>query len=734
MKKIIIALFAVVCFSTSIFAQIPKSVAVQIVKAEDERRFDAPLESLLKNPNPKIRKRAALAVGRIGDERGVAALTERLKTESSAEVIAMIVFALGEIESAKGAAAIIEILKNRQSPNEVRARALEAAGKVAAANPNDAQTLELGKIIVTEMQFELNRRSMPNNDAVLLGLTAILRTRPANGEAVAAKFLNFSSPRIRADALNTLSRLKAKTVNAEAREMTGADVDANVRANAARVLGAAEDADSFDVLLKSALNDDDSRVRVSAIRALGSLKDKRAAAKLIERGTKLLSGAKNRKIANPPEKSELLEIASALGRILPNSDDKFAVEFLDELHQADRFSSPETEIALARIAPQTYFDAFSREADEIFHGDWHASSAAFQGLAEFAKLESSKENDLIKSRTRIILAQLLGEWISLPIQTKANGSEQYAISDLIQAFAAFKSENTSAILRPLLEIEQDVFIRATIAGVLAEQPANKENKANVEVLAKAFDTSLLNDKTYNDAELAILDAMFKLDKQAAIPTLLIAVNSKDYLVRKKAFEMLKDDGYKDSDLVKIAVEKFVKSKKNQVLPYSYGGKPGQLLNTNADYVRAVSRKDAKAVLTTDKGVFTIEFAPEAAPLTVDNFIKLAKANYFNGLPIHRVVPNFVVQDGDPRGDGNGGPGWEIRCEINELPFERGAVGMALSGKDTGGSQWFVTHAAQPHLDGGYTVFGRVSETDMKVVDNLVRGDRILTVKIIEGKR
>ena len=131
-----------------------------------------------------------------------------------------------------------------------------------------------------------------------------------------------------------------------------------------------------------------------------------------------------------------------------------------------------------------------------------------------------------------------------------------------------------------------------------------------------------------------------------------------------------------------------------------------------------------------KGTFTIEFFPEDAPLTVDNFIKLARANYFNGLEVHRVVPNFVMQDGDPRGDGNGGPGWSIRCEINMVPYDRGAVGMALSGKDTGGSQWFVTHSPQPHLDGGYTVFGHVNETGMKVVDRIVRGDKIISVRIV----
>jgi cyclophilin family peptidyl-prolyl cis-trans isomerase len=122
--------------------------------------------------------------------------------------------------------------------------------------------------------------------------------------------------------------------------------------------------------------------------------------------------------------------------------------------------------------------------------------------------------------------------------------------------------------------------------------------------------------------------------------------------------------------------------------------------------------------------------PEDAPLNVDNFVQLARRRYFNGIVFHRVVPNFVIQGGDPRGDGNGGPGYQIRCEINEVPYRRGAVGMALSGKDTGGSQWFVTHAPQPHLDGGYTVFGNVI-AGMEVVDRIARGDVIKSIVVTE---
>jgi cyclophilin family peptidyl-prolyl cis-trans isomerase len=232
-----------------------------------------------------------------------------------------------------------------------------------------------------------------------------------------------------------------------------------------------------------------------------------------------------------------------------------------------------------------------------------------------------------------------------------------------------------------------------------------------------------------------LDALFKLDKKGAAGTLMMALSSPDYLVRKKAFELLDDeDLQKAMPGVRPAVEGARAKNKDKVLPYApaFGTKLGQVLNTDADYRRAASRKNGsvKAVLATEKGTFTIDLLPEDAPLTVDNFIKLARAKYFDGLEVHRVVANFVMQDGDPRGDGNGGPGWSIRCELNMVPYERGAVGMALSGKDTGGSQWFVTHSPQPHLDGGYTVFGKVNEKDMAVVDKIVRGDKILTIRII----
>ena len=152
----------------------------------------------------------------------------------------------------------------------------------------------------------------------------------------------------------------------------------------------------------------------------------------------------------------------------------------------------------------------------------------------------------------------------------------------------------------------------------------------------------------------------------------------------------------------------------------------------SDYAALLSetRKSLQARIETPRGEFRIRLAGAEAPLTVANFVKLARAKFFDGVAVHRVVPNFVLQDGDPTGTGNGGPGYEIRDELNPLPYERGAVGMALSGPDTGGSQWFVTHSPQPHLNALYTVFGRIA-AGQEVVERIEQGDRITRVTISE---
>jgi cyclophilin family peptidyl-prolyl cis-trans isomerase/HEAT repeat protein len=142
---------------------------------------------------------------------------------------------------------------------------------------------------------------------------------------------------------------------------------------------------------------------------------------------------------------------------------------------------------------------------------------------------------------------------------------------------------------------------------------------------------------------------------------------------------------------------------------------------------ALGGRPVRARLQTERGPVVVELFAAEAPLTVRNFLDLARNGTFRGTRFHRVVPNFVVQDGDPRGDGTGGPGYSIRDELNPHRYERGVLGMALSGPDTGGSQWFITHSPQPHLDGGYTVFGRVV-SGFGALDRIVQGDLVIDIR------
>jgi cyclophilin family peptidyl-prolyl cis-trans isomerase len=296
--------------------------------------------------------------------------------------------------------------------------------------------------------------------------------------------------------------------------------------------------------------------------------------------------------------------------------------------------------------------------------------------------------------------------MELAVMLRRSSTPALAVPDILQAYASFKSSDTSAVALSRMR-DADVIVRATAAEILGDQTPGEEN---ARVLINGLPRAL-QDKDLNDAALATLEALAKQKSAPANEAIKTALDSSDQLIRRRAVALLRANGAGD---------------------FSNRIGPVKTRNTLTDYRRALTRSGRKvtATVVTSRGAFTIEFFSVAAPLTVDNFIQLARKGYFNGQTIPRVVPNFVIQAGDPRGDQNGGPGYQIRCEINEMPFDRAAVGMALSGKDTGGSQWFVTHSPQPHLDGGYTVFGRVI-SGMEVVDNIVRGDTIRRVIVNE---
>jgi peptidyl-prolyl cis-trans isomerase B (cyclophilin B) len=135
----------------------------------------------------------------------------------------------------------------------------------------------------------------------------------------------------------------------------------------------------------------------------------------------------------------------------------------------------------------------------------------------------------------------------------------------------------------------------------------------------------------------------------------------------------------------------------------------------------------RAIIETDKGTINIQFFDADAPNTIKNFTDLAQKGFYDGLIFHRVIPNFMVQGGCPQGTGTGGPGYKIKCEINKNKHEAGSLSMAHAGSNTGGSQFFICHSPQGHLDGVHTVFGKTP--DMNVVNAIQKGDKIVSVKI-----
>ena len=199
----------------------------------------------------------------------------------------------------------------------------------------------------------------------------------------------------------------------------------------------------------------------------------------------------------------------------------------------------------------------------------------------------------------------------------------------------------------------------------------------------------------------------------ALRLLINGVLDKDYIVRKEAVALYKEILNED--------------RSRMALPAKTRISVGKIEDALEDY-----RTNPYAVITTNRGEIELELYFDVAPLTVIDFINRAEDDFYENLIFHRVITNFVVQGGDPDGTGWGGAPYNNRCEYSSEEYKRGTVGIATSGKDTGSSQFFITLSPLPHLNGRYTIFGQVL-SGMEVVDDIVKGDTIISITIEEGK-
>jgi cyclophilin family peptidyl-prolyl cis-trans isomerase/HEAT repeat protein len=669
-----------------IWAVIPPEIHIRIIQLEDERNLNGDeLTGMLKHALAAVRARAALAIGRIGDKRGTAPLIDALRGEENVSARAMAAFALGEIEDTGAANALLEVVNSSKESLFAQANAVEALGKIAGVQANAEK---LGQATLDAINQSLVKH-LPAADAPLaaeqkflssLTIAALMRLRNPTSVEPLTRQLKSNDAEIRAQAANALARLRQPVEGAVPALIEALnDADADVRANAARALGASKDARAVEPLVRL-LGDKNDRVQVNAARTLSASNDRRAVEPLVALGEKLLERHDDnfgkRRVADTTG-AALIEIITALGAI----KDERALPFLRRVRW---IGEAEVEVAMARFGEKEFFAVWDDDLPPGSEKDWRRMAAFAQGLAETGA-----------PRARAVILKLLGpsHRIRFPAQ---------ALPDALRAAAKLKVENLSWILREQLS-HPDVIVRSTAASLLADLSDDENLAALVDAAPRAK-----NDPA-NDARLATLTAISKHKKPEAVEAVKSALADRDHLVRRHAVDLLKRMGAGDF------------SDRAGVVQTGHG---------KAFYQRVAARLDKKVTATihTAKGRVKIELFPQDAPITVDSFVTLARKGFFNGLTFHRVVPNFVIQGGDPRGDGEGGPGYQIRCEVNTRPYVRGAVGMALSGKDTGGSQFFITHSPQPHLDGGYTVFGQVVG-GMEVVDRIARGDVIRRVEI-----
>jgi cyclophilin family peptidyl-prolyl cis-trans isomerase len=358
---------------------------------------------------------------------------------------------------------------------------------------------------------------------------------------------------------------------------------------------------------------------------------------------------------------------------------------------------------------------------------WYTKDAsATQRLQQFATNGTQAEREIATGA----IAKHLGEQY---LNTHPYEQTPWALVRLLENIGAVRS------VRERLFAHESPLVRATVLSTLPEQTENayadliRRGLSDADVIVRAaalekyaavttedraawvanLESAIERERGQfmNDARVAAIVALAGFDRPERAAFLRGLVNDSDPVVRRVAADQI-------AEKLKEPRPAFTP------LPVS---------KTPAEYEEIVrwSRSPHTATIHMTRGRIELALLAHEAPMTAWNFAQLAQKKYFDNTTFMRVVPNFVIQGGDPRNDQNGGPGYAIRDEINLQKYTRGAVGMALSGPDTGGSQFFIAHSPQPHLDGGFTIFARVYDGMSGVVDQVERGDRVTTITIDE---
>ena len=640
-------------------------------KAPDEPPPMTPdLVAMLKDPDARIRRRAALGAGRVKLAEAVGALSALMASDPEPEVRQMAAFALGLVGRADAAPAVRTAL-NDPSPI-VRGRAAEALGRIgdapsAAAIGQMVQAYVKAGALATISADEIGYPLSPETEASRLGLYALVRLKAF--DPMAAAILDAAGEPVSRwwPVAYALGRVQDPRAIPALRALVTGE-GRYTRGFAARGLGSLKDPGAFD-LLKIVVGDvaREPGPAVEAVRALGEIGDPKA--------LPVFLGL----LRTPGVSSGIrAETAIAIGKLRSPAAVDALLDLMSDPAPAVRAQAVK---ALAASDPPRFLETLSGlEPDR----QWSVRAAVAESLR------------------------------SLPVETAAPLLEAMAADQdqrvtpaVLETLTTLKAPRAVAIAYDKLK-SPDPVVRAAAARAIGE--LKPDGAADVLKQAAAFAD---RDSMYV-ARAAALTALADFGLPAADGPLTTALGDHDWAMRLKAAELLR----------KLDPTRNVDAK---IRPAPTRYEPSTYSSTDV----IAPKFSTELFIDTDKGTIQVSLAVLDAPLTVRTMIELARSGYFAGVPIHRIVPNFVVQDGDPRGDGEGGPGFTIRDELNERPYLRGTVGMALDWADTGGSQFFITLSPQPHLDAKYTVIGTVL-AGMDVADRLVQGDTIRGIRVWDG--
>src|SRR5437868_1210379 len=651
----------------------------QLLAMTDTRELDTTLvDRALVSNWQALRAAAALAIGQVGAEQGLSRVLRlrELIRDSDTSVAANAAYALGLLHDTASIAALSGALAGNHTVAREAAWALGEIGSPARGAITSALNLSHEPDVTVQLLLAAAKlRPIPLTDiapfleqappaVVWAASYAIARSRSPSG---ARALINLAGSRSLSSPDHATDRPSRSTSPySDSQSALG-----RTRAEIARGLAKSAAGDSLGsaafAVLSRLVVDPDPHVRINAIRSLGTY-GQMASESLV-------------KAAHDSDPNVRIAAAQSFGLVLKGESSDFRMLWAADTSTMYRSSLLGSAARAGLRPPELTQWAASR--------DWRlrAAVAAAEG--------DSLDRPFAISRT-----------LSLIRDPDPRVREAAYAATVPPASVAVEDSVHALLLNGLRD--PDFYVRAAIIGLLADRPSAGDLPA---VLA-SYD--LARRDSANDARLAAIQYVatsWKRDSTA------FNLTQRAQLARMPI----------PSDPLERAAGKTVSAWRNWA---SVRASPRPIA-WYRDLVRTIvipaqSGKPPGATINTVRGPIRLELFGADAPITVWNFLTLARSGYYRNTHFHRVVPNFVAQDGDPRDDGNGGPGYAIRDEMNRHRYERGAVGMALSGPDTGGSQYFITHSPQPHLDGHYTVFGRVV-SGFDVLDKLVQGDAITRV-------